>query len=135
MDLCHIKASLVQAIIQWKGAGVSFVEASPKEEVDFVVRYTTGQGYFAHAFFPGDIDSVLKLYPHALDPEYRGALAGILAHELGHIMGLRHEYVRETEDNSRAFLRTANLNCPVEQPACCFGAENPLSVMNAYWKG
>ncbi|KAK8045573.1 hypothetical protein PG993_005597 [Apiospora rasikravindrae] len=134
-DLCHIQASLVQAIFQWKGAGVNFVEASPEEGVDFVVRYTMGQGYLAHAFFPGDIDCVLKVYPYALNSEHSGALAGILAHELGHIMGLRHEYVRETEAESHAFLQRAKLKCTVERPACLFGDENPLSVMNAYCKG
>lgn len=65
------------------------------ESVNFVVRYRDVKGsYIAAAFFPHD--GPVRRYLN-IDPSYfktRFVKAGVLRHELGHILGYRHEQTR-----------------------------------------
>lgn len=91
---------------EWEAAAdVDFIHMSAEDgachsrnpNVMFDVNPVSGQDYLARAFFPNDPrparnvlvdDSSFKLGPGKL------TLTGILRHELGHILGFRHEHTR-----------------------------------------
>jgi len=74
------------------------------QEVDadalFQVLPTTNKAVHAHAFFPWDEGTrrVVHLNTYFLPTLPRSVCVGILTHELGHVLGLRHEHA------NRAFL-------------------------------
>lgn len=61
----------------------------------FTVRYINANGSFiASAFFPNDPPARRRLL---VDPSYFGTTfdsVGVLRHELGHVLGFRHEHIR-----------------------------------------
>jgi hypothetical protein len=100
------------------------------EDLKFVVRYVDAGGEFiAAAFFP--------TYPPArrkvlIDPSYFDATlrfdkVGVLRHELGHVLGFRHEHIRSE----------APAVCPDESRADTFDltAYDPRSVMHYFCGG
>lgn len=101
----QVLEDLRQAAGAWMEAcpdcGLKFSLAIPQDkgrnqaEVDFTVRSMDSQGAFiAAAFFPHD--PPLKRYLD-IDPSYFAsglARVGVLRHELGHILGYRHEHIR-----------------------------------------
>ena len=95
------------ATSDWAGiCGVEFEHDMSKDhdthfafgDVDFpVVRQAGGGSTIAMAFFPDDpvkerlvwiFDGYFSSSPGAFDP------AGVLRHELGHVLGFRHEHIR-----------------------------------------
>lgn len=99
-----VRLAMVRATAAWQDAcpncGIAFKPSSgPLSPADggaaFVVRRVDARGkYIASAFFPHDAPArrVLKLDPtfftSGLDP------VGVLRHELGHVLGYRHEHIR-----------------------------------------
>lgn len=71
--------------------------ATPPEGVTFTVRRIDDEtGPIASAFFPGDApeDRHLLIFPDyfAANPTFEPV--GVLRHELGHVLGFRHEHIR-----------------------------------------
>jgi hypothetical protein len=68
------------------------------ERVVFSVRYVDAKGKFiAAAFFPGDPPErrVVLIDPSFYRPGLGFDQIGVLRHELGHVLGFRHEQIRE----------------------------------------
>lgn len=99
-----VVASLKQATLEWEATcGVNFRHAAELDTVPgtgregqvFVVRQlSTGGRVIAASFFPSDKPARRTLI---VDPSYYTAnydKVGIFRHELGHILGFRHEHVR-----------------------------------------
>jgi len=109
--------NIIAAIQDWGITGVNFryVEESQIDSATFIVKYTKAQsgGTAAKAFFPVEEQSELMIYPLAFSAGQINYLRQILAHEIGHIFGLRHEFAIREND-----------------PAVQFGPSNPASVMN-----
>ncbi|RFU81828.1 matrix metallo ase-11, partial [Trichoderma arundinaceum] len=106
-----------RAISMWPNVGVYFKQVARDEPAAFAIKYcgfrSRRRRVYARSFFPQDSPGELVVYQDALDrADY---LDNILAHELGHILGLRHEFAAEKEKDNRSVL---------------FGSENDLSVMN-----
>ncbi len=104
--------------------GVTFKCVDDSESAVFQLVYISGipDSYwriYAEAFFPGDPPELRKLRVHAVSfaPDSIDYLDNIFQHEIGHILGLRHElaHIFETDDMS-----------------VLFGPENPKSVMNSW---
>ncbi len=100
-----------QATAEWEqlchACGVKFVVlgSSPAATSHFTVRYFDAGGEFiAAAFFPHDPPARRSI---DLDPSFYTTTfdrVGVLRHELGHVMGYRHEHIRNVpgcyrEDN------------------------------------
>ncbi|KAL6701277.1 hypothetical protein J3F84DRAFT_399050 [Trichoderma pleuroticola] len=110
------KDGMKAAIARWKGEGASFKEVKRYEPAAFAVVYEHRQrsDYLAYAFFPRAEPGELLLYPRIFAGDNGKYLANILSHEIGHVLGLRHEFAHKKE---------------VDVPSVRFGSEDPQSVM------
>lgn len=118
-EAMQVKAAMQEAISMWKGIAVSFEEVDCYESATFVITYHPRgcRTAYARAFFPDELPGELLVYNLALS---NGTyLANILAHEIGHIFGLRHEFADEDKQERK-------LRCVL------FGKNNSRSVMNYY---
>lgn len=100
-----VVAAMASAAAAWEAvADVDFVHLAAQDGscgaatagVVFDVRAVTGQPYLARAFFPGSPRGSRNVL---IDGSAFGAiapwtLAGVLRHELGHVLGFRHEHTR-----------------------------------------
>jgi hypothetical protein len=117
-----IVANLRQAANDWEAiCGVRFEHREdldrsrrilPKGALFSVREVNTGGALIAAAFFPNDPVERRRLIidPSYYDPKLRFNKVGVLRHELGHVLGFRHEHIRSgappecpPEDTSKTF--------------------------------
>ncbi|KAI0384340.1 hypothetical protein F5Y04DRAFT_227186 [Hypomontagnella monticulosa] len=121
----HAIECLETAANEWnKGdLGVRFERVADSEPAVFQLMYSAPCRYrpaqLADSFFPGDPRHQQRLcvYEVAFGKESHGWMANVFCHELGHILGLRHEFARERELGS---------------PAMLLGESNGSSIMNYF---
>jgi len=99
VNASDIRIFLQDATRDWSSVcGVWFTEVKRKKGALFVVRYNSASrpGLMATAFFPHSPPSerLLCIYPDFYTMGFTPA--GILRHELGHILGFQHEDIRLT---------------------------------------
>jgi hypothetical protein len=113
--------ALKEAADEWNTLklGVQFKWVAKIEDAAFALSFAGKQdGVLAEAFFPNYADlNTLNVYDAAFQPETMQYLKNTFLHELGHVLGLRHEFAPERED-------TGDDNYTVQ-----IGPRNPLSVM------
>jgi hypothetical protein len=101
----HVERALTEAIEDWESsAHVRFVHLRAEDakctrensNVVFDVRPVRQRSYLARAFFPNQRRSMRELLidSSAIPPPRPWSLTGVLRHELGHVLGLRHEHTR-----------------------------------------
>jgi hypothetical protein len=84
--------------------GVTISETTNQDKANFYLVYkpnpTVGPGRntLARAFFPHEIDQDVIVYSRAFDPTSKPILKNIFQHEIGHILGLRHEFAITGDD-------------------------------------
>jgi hypothetical protein len=114
-----VRALLVKGLAEWGDAiPVKFVERDDAWDFEVVVRDNddcndTGC-VLASAFFPDGGRHELVLYPKMFEQIEKEQIE-TLAHEFGHIFGLRHFFANVSE---RGY------------PSVVFGDENPFTIMN-----
>lgn len=118
----YIRDIFGRGIQLWQDAvPVRFKEAAPGDVWDFEIvmmadRKCVGPGRctLASAFFPDGGRHELKLYPNLFE-ENETEQVETMAHELGHIFGLRHFFANITETRWHSEL---------------FGEHEPFTIMN-----
>jgi hypothetical protein len=104
-DYRRVATAVAQAAGSWSAAAdVRFHHDTTRDErcdtrtegVVFDVSPIRRASYLARAFFPGDPRRLrsVRISPRGLRARAPLSLAGILRHELGHVLGLRHEHTR-----------------------------------------
>lgn len=86
-------------------------------------RVGPGVNTLASAFFPHEIDQDVIVYKRSFDPDGLPILKNIFQHEIGHILGLRHEFAI-TGDQERSWLK------PEGEGAVQFLENNYYSIMS-----
>ena len=134
-----VRENMAQATAAWEGiCGIKFqyrpdLDNSPTTQpqgVLFAVREIDAQGRFiASAFFPNGPRNRRRVL---IDPSYYAEnltfnRVGVLRHELGHVLGFRHEHIRSG----------APANCPDESTINTFPFTqyDPRSVMHYFCGG
>lgn len=93
-------STLQQAADAWNelNLGINISETADQASANFYLVYslnpTTGPGRntLARAFFPHEVDQDVIVFKRAFDPDGVSILKNIFQHELGHVLGLRHEF-------------------------------------------
>jgi len=131
--------SVRQATADWESTcGVKFVYRPALDDSDglkpdgtlFVVREFDARGTFiAAAFFPSDPTNRRRVLvdPSFYSPQLHFDKVGVLRHELGHVLGFRHEQIRSE----------APPGCPDEDTygTINLGDYDPRSVMHYFCGG
>ncbi|MCP3136354.1 M57 family metalloprotease [Pyxidicoccus xibeiensis] len=102
-----VVSAMNSATAAWEGtANVNFVHSTTYDGsctasqagVLFDVRQTSTTSYVARAFFPNSARSGrnILISTSAFGGGGSWSLTGVLRHELGHVLGLRHEHTRST---------------------------------------
>jgi len=119
-DATHAATHLKQATEMWNKAniGVTFEFVPLAKDANFVLSHGGEKGnVLASAYFPNSKGlNFVYVYSLAFKPNFRNGLWKILTHELGHVVGLRHEFAMDA--------------VRFEGNAVQIGEKNPLSVMN-----
>ena len=127
-------SAMNSATAAWEAtAGVNFIHSSSYDSnctasqtgVFFDVRMVSGQSYLARAFFPNSSRAGRNVL---VDSSSFGSIApwtltGVLRHELGHVLGFRHEHTRSTasgcyEDANWRGLTTYDRYSVMHYPQC-----------------
>jgi hypothetical protein len=105
--------------------GLAFSETTNRDNANFYLVYQVNtqfnEGVLAQAFFPHKVDQDVIVYSHAFEGRNPSILKEIFQHEIGHILGLRHEFAIEGDDLG---------NKPEGFGAKLFMEKNPDSVMS-----
>lgn len=127
--LDHTLSALGWATEEWNGvckAYVRFERVANDSPAVFQLRYetkdkNTNSSTLAQAFYPSPQSKhsqqrALTVYSLCFKPEHYGHMRNVFLHELGHILGLRHEFAGEVEKDKPVRL----------------GSVDPCSVMNYF---
>lgn len=129
-----VVSAMAAAADAWaNNMGVRMVHAADQDNnctsanaaVDFDVQVTSGQPYYARAFFPsqGRATRNVMINTSSFSPTPPLTLEGVLRHELGHALGFRHEHTRPEagtcfEDNSWRPLTPYDSASVMHYPQC-----------------
>lgn len=114
-----IRALLAEAVNEWKdSAPVKFTETDDAWDFEVIVRNAEDCDIngcvLASAFFPDAGRHDITIYPTMFQESHDEQVA-TLAHEIGHVFGLRHFFAKVEEK---------------DYPSVIFGKHRPFSIMN-----
>lgn len=137
----QVIAAIEAAGNQWEAAAdIDFIHVPSQDgncratnnSVVFDVRPTSGASYLARAFFPNQGRSSRNVIIDSSAYNTVWSLENILAHELGHALGFRHEHTRPEagtcfEDSSWRPLTPYDSSSIMHYPQCN-GSDNDLTM-------
>ncbi|KAF7510322.1 hypothetical protein GJ744_006818 [Endocarpon pusillum] len=112
---------MAQATLDWNKAniGVTFSPGTTLKECTFVLGFNAARTpLIAEAFFPNSNDlSYVNVYSQGIYSSWYKQLRAVFRHELGHVLGLRHEFAMDPGSQ-------------YEGGSVQFGTRDAYSVMN-----
>lgn len=134
LDYATVVAAMNTAAAAWEAAGrVNFTHNIAQDvlcnasntSVAFDVSRVCGTSFYARAFFPGNARAARNVLIdcQALKNIAPLTLAGVLRHELGHVIGFRHEHTRPEsgtcfEDNNWIVVTPYDAKSVMHYPHC-----------------
>jgi len=98
-DAVYAANQLNKAALEWNGhnVGVQFKWVGKLEDAAFVLAYGGDKGgVLASAYFPNSNDlNTVYVYKRGFDPDTKANMSRFFLHELGHVLGLRHEFAMD----------------------------------------
>lgn len=127
-----VVSAMATAAVNWEATAVVDLHYRPAEDanctaansrVTFDVRPVSGVPYLARAFFPSFPRSSRNILIAAAAFTNSISLTGIMRHELGHVLGFRHEHTRPEarrcfEDNRWRGLTLYDRGSVMHYPQC-----------------
>jgi len=131
-DFKYSAQAFQEACKEWNDInfGAHISPTNDRKVANFVVKYykppppppgKKPNRTIASAFFPNAVEDVLVYDFTLVTPKWRAILKNSFLHEIGHIIGLRHEH---------AIVADTHGNGPEKSKAHQFGVKNPISVMS-----
>ncbi|KAK3716462.1 hypothetical protein LTR37_006358 [Vermiconidia calcicola] len=83
--------------------GLEFAATKDRASANFYLRYLVNpdvenmRDVLAEAFFPSEEGQDVIVYSHAFESGLKSLMPVVFLHELGHVLGLRHEFAVELE--------------------------------------
>ncbi|KAK6359930.1 hypothetical protein TWF696_001056 [Orbilia brochopaga] len=119
-DAEYVAKCFKDATQAWDAIPVKFERVSARDDAFFSVlfsKHAPDGSTPAKAFFPNSPPERRTVTVYSVAFAYRDAMVNIFCHELGHVLGLRHEFAAVSE---------------LDRPSVLWGVVNPESVMNYY---
>ncbi|KAK1750546.1 hypothetical protein QBC47DRAFT_393688 [Echria macrotheca] len=121
-EVDSVKRAAVAAANDWNGrnVGVRLQLATKGERAAFAIKFCIRNNtleyepqHYAIAFLPHSETRVLHLFQTALAPKCEELLVDVLRHELGHILGLRHEDADTAESGQPSLQLSPPNSCSI----------------------
>jgi hypothetical protein len=118
-----VRRNLLQIFIPTTNALFRLFQVGKLEDAAFVLGYAGDQGgLIARAYFPNANDlNNMTVYKRAFDGDLKPSMWNFFLHELGHVIGLRHEFAMDPPSMKHP---------KTEGGAVQIGSREELSVMN-----
>ena len=141
-DAMYAAQQMFKACNAWNkalGGRIEFVYTDVFDDACFQLRYGDDMGgVLARAFFPDDYKETLNdlyVYERAFQPDQKNMMVNTFAHELGHVLGLRHEHAQGAVEGTWGVAEDGGEGDDGRVlESVLFGTKNPKSVM-AYYQG
>lgn len=99
----HSDNSPQAAANEWNelNLGITFAATTDRNTANFYLVYAEsapGSRTLAQAFFPNEVNQDVIVYSYAFEAEPNGyPMQSVFLHELGHVLGLRHEFALDPQ--------------------------------------
>ncbi|CEI60318.1 hypothetical protein FVEN_g6479 [Fusarium venenatum] len=132
-DADYAAEQLAIAAQAWNDAnvGVTFEWVPLAKDATFVLTHGGANGdVLARAFFPNGEDlNYVFVFSYAFNKQWKPHMWNVFAHELGHVLGLRHEFaikdVRDKMTASEEMMDAVRIDAPDDKSVMNYRSEPP----------
>jgi hypothetical protein len=143
LDAQDVASAFKQAADEWNRLelGITFIPAPKEENIHFKVVYEVNDAddpdeatRYAQAFFPHEYNRNVLVTNFALSEPERPILKNVFLHEIGHILGLRHEFAVLEEGHGAVRFMDDNPNSVMAYTAKPTMQDTDIVGVQAFYK-